>query len=354
MSQVNLTVDATALVVPDRYDSRNEVHRYVESLLAWSDLLDSSWISVLMSDRACVALADDGVFPLRIQIRELILSHGLVEYTINDVMTVINRLLQQPISFERHFGIEKVEVKCCVVEPDISRFTTGQVRLNLENCLASIVFLQHHNAKNIVNHILAVRKSSTDSVEVRTSLWKLKISQGDSSVFLDGPRSFKGSVKVCDEFSGLIQSVDEEWILGHATNPSDVELAIGISVYKFRSSQGEVIDFREFQTICFDRWCVGSQFLARLQASIRGVGSSLIGPILRALIETIDGVNLSDTHRLRINKYGSSPQKIRKDDGAGAWRRRIDREYRLHYWKLPNGITELASVNPHNDFSIPN
>ena len=64
-------------------------------------------------------------------------------------------------------------------------------------------------------------------------------------------------------------------------------------------------------------------------------------------------LNLAATHALREGQGGGSPQRRRSTDGATAWRRDVDYEYHLHYWECPGGIVELASMGPHNDFSIP-
>jgi hypothetical protein len=64
------------------------------------------------------------------------------------------------------------------------------------------------------------------------------------------------------------------------------------------------------------------------------------------------GENLSDTHWLRTGKGANNPQKKRRKDKAEPWRRDIDRDYHLHYWKTANG-TEFASVVVHDDMTIP-
>lgn len=75
--------------------------------------------------------------------------------------------------------------------------------------------------------------------------------------------------------------------------------------------------------------------------------------ILRSIIETIKGQNLSAVHALRTGSGGNDPQRVRDSDKAKAQRRDIDREFHLHYWELADGTVELASVVYHNDFLIP-
>ena len=62
-------------------------------------------------------------------------------------------------------------------------------------------------------------------------------------------------------------------------------------------------------------------------------------------------------HPLRAADIGTAPVRTRSSDGATARRCYIERDVpaalRLHYWLLPDGTVELASVNDHCDMNIP-
>ena len=73
----------------------------------------------------------------------------------------------------------------------------------------------------------------------------------------------------------------------------------------------------------------------------------------KSIAEAADRVNLAATHALRVDQSGGSPHRRRSADRAAAWRRDVDDEYHLHYWECVDGMLELASIVPHNDFSIP-
>jgi hypothetical protein len=64
-----------------------------------------------------------------------------------------------------------------------------------------------------------------------------------------------------------------------------------------------------------------------------------------------------DDHPLRTGSAPSAPQRIREIDGAKAYRAYLESNTaaarRLHYWKLPDNTIELASVNVHEDMTIP-
>lgn len=62
-------------------------------------------------------------------------------------------------------------------------------------------------------------------------------------------------------------------------------------------------------------------------------------------------------HAFREGRGGEDPQRRRKSDGALAWRAALKvgspAAPRLHYWSRPDGVIEFASVNFHDDYSIP-
>lgn len=56
----------------------------------------------------------------------------------------------------------------------------------------------------------------------------------------------------------------------------------------------------------------------------------------------------NDHHPLR----GDKERQIEREDGGLAWRLHLQRNYRLHYWLLPNGDFELSCVCVHDDYKI--
>jgi len=63
-----------------------------------------------------------------------------------------------------------------------------------------------------------------------------------------------------------------------------------------------------------------------------------------------------EVHKLRTGSGGNDPQKIRDGDGAKAYRCAVKRNSpgapRMHFWKLPNGMTELAQIAHHDEHGI--
>ncbi|MSW71248.1 MAG: hypothetical protein F2829_14465 [Actinobacteria bacterium] len=103
---------------------------------------------------------------------------------------------------------------------------------------------------------------------------------------------------------------------------------------------------------CMAKWSTSSNF--HKTAATHGVLTSPGCDVkfLRTCSEAVLGHGTRDTHWLRTSASGGAPQL--KREGAAAWRADIDRDLHLHYWIMPDGSIQLASVVHHNDFTIPN
>ena len=99
MSVVTVNIDAGVLGVPGGSTAAEDCHRYVATLLDWAKLLDEPWVAILVSERASEALIEDGLYPLRNELHRLFCSHGIVEYDVNTVAQVVDRLLRMTPSF---------------------------------------------------------------------------------------------------------------------------------------------------------------------------------------------------------------------------------------------------------------
>ena len=82
MSVVTATIDAGVLAVPSGATAPEDAHRYVVGILDWARLLDEPWVAILMSERASEALFEDGLYPLRDELRVLFASNGIAEYDV--------------------------------------------------------------------------------------------------------------------------------------------------------------------------------------------------------------------------------------------------------------------------------
>ncbi len=106
MRCVSATIDASVLAVPLPNGTASEAHRYIEALLDWAKLLAEPWIAICMSERSSEILFDAGLYPLHNPLRQLFSQHGIEEYDVNTVATVVTRLLMHEPLLRHIFAFE--------------------------------------------------------------------------------------------------------------------------------------------------------------------------------------------------------------------------------------------------------
>lgn len=341
------TIDAGVLAVPHVDCVKDDAFQYVDTLLDWSKLLDEPWVAIYMSERASEALIDGELFPLRDHLRELFNRHGIVEYSVNDIATVAEKLLSLTPSFETYYRLQDVLSEHLETEPDVIQLTTHNgLQSDLARCITLIAVLRKHCAQPLGGHSLILKEAPRQVVQVRAHVHALEHTRDDIPVLPCPPEFFEGDVLACDDFRGLIDCLDEAAILVGASDDLGIELAVRIALFKNALTHSDFPDWG-----CVVVPAIGLRFRELCQQVCADQGDSIPPKILRSIVETIKGHNLPDVHVLRTGPGGNDPQRTRGSDKAQ--RRDIDKEFRLHYWECADGTVELASVVYHNDFSIP-
>ncbi|MFH1931372.1 MAG: hypothetical protein ABIN18_07285 [Pseudomonadota bacterium] len=347
MASVSMTIDAGVLVVPQDGRTAEDAYRYVETLLDWSKILSEPWVAIYMSERASEALSDDDLFPLHDQLERLFAAKCIIEYAVNDVVTVVYRLLQSTPSFETYFSIRNVLAEQFSTEPDILRLCSGRhLQSDLARGMILIAILRRHCHEPIRDHLLILRHAPRRIINVRALVHDLEHDRNDLSDIPRPPEFFEGDVLVCDDFRGLVECLDESAIFQNATDDVGIETAIRVALYKSRLLRHAEPDWEDTGGLRLGR------YFHKIETGIcRGQTDEFVGRVLRAIVETLDGINLAAVHSLRTGSGGGNPQRMRSEDKA--MRRDIDYEYHLHYWHCQDGGVELACIVAHNDFSIP-
>ena len=346
-STPSVTIDAGVLVVPHVDCDVDDAFQYVDTLLDWSKLLDEPWVAIYMSGKASEALVADGLYPLRDQLQELFDAHGIVEYDVNTVATIADRLLTITPTFETYYQVRDVLSEHFETDPDVIRVTThAGLQSDLARCVTLIAILRKHCSQPLGGHSLILREVPKQVIQVRAQIHEVEHTRKDIPPLPCPPEFFEGDVLVCDDFRGLIECLDEAAILVGASDNLGIELAIRIALFKHTLAQGEEPDWGDALIPS-----IGSKFRASCQQCCADQGDSLPHKILRSIVETISDQNLRAVHVIRKDKGGNSRQLLRGSDKA--WRRDIDQEFHLHYWERNNGAIELALVAYHHEVSIP-
>ena len=346
-SPLSATIDAGVLAVPDVGCDIDDAFQYVDTLIDWSELLRKPWIAILMSKRAVDILVTNEIYPFREKLQALFDAHGIREYDVNTVDTIVARLLTRTPFFETYYQVEDVLCDRPEIDPDIIHLTThDSLQSDLVRCVTLIAILRKHCSLPLGGHLLILREAPKQVIQVRAQIHDVEHTRKDIPPLPCPPEFFEGDILVCDDFRGLIECLDEVTILIGASDDLGIELAIRIALFKHSLAQGKEPDWGNALIPS-----IGSKFRVSLQQCCVDQGDSLPPKILRSIVETISGQNLQAVHAIRRDSGGNSQQLLRGLDKAQ--RRDIDREFRLHYWECKNGTIELALVAYHHDFSIP-
>lgn len=345
----NLLIDAGVLAVPTSEAAHDHVYSYIEVLLDCGKMMDESWITLYMSYEARDALFQNNLYPIRPNLKQLFAEKGIFEVDANTVALVADRLIDKALSFEDNFGVTEVLTTDFATSPDVlGLYAPRCLSVHLERCLILVAVLRSHSQESAVQHIL-VRNTceGASEIAVKACIHDIEFLRTDIDEPPKSPDYFKGSVLVCRNFRELVSPLDEVTMWESAHNdPSIVEAAVKVALYKSRLERGLNPTWEDLPPFSF-----GTEFLEHVDQCCAANPQSLLSRVIRALVETLDDLALTDVHALRTTEGGSAPQKTRRGDKA--FRRDIDNEYRLHYWNCQDNTVEFASIGPHNDFSIP-
>ena len=180
MPNASVTIDASVLAVPPLNGTADDAHLYIEALLDWAKLLEEPWIAICMSERSSQTLLEDGLYPLRDQLRKLFMQHGIVEYDVNTVATVVDRLLMLTPSFETYFRMRDVLTEDISTTPDVLQLSTGDgLQSDLARCLVLLAILRKHCRKDILDHALILRRAPDLRIHVRALVHALEHERDD-------------------------------------------------------------------------------------------------------------------------------------------------------------------------------
>jgi hypothetical protein len=349
MANATITIDAGLLAVPPVGSSADDAQHYVERILDWAKLLDEPWIALCMSARSTQVLFEDGVYPVRDQLRQCFAHHGISQFSVNDVATVVNKLLQHTPSFETYYRVREALCENFSTSPDVMQFCTGQgLQTDLARCILLLAILRSHCREDILQNALILKYCPNRIIQIRALVHEIDHDRSGWAPDIPAPPEyFEGDVLACDDFLGLLACIEETAVLTGATDSDGVEIAIRVRLYKSRLARHEDPDWDNVAGMS-----MGSHFEDSILQCCQDADPGFADRALRAICEAIDKRSLRSIHPLRTGPGGNAPQRRRSFDNAKAWRRDIDHEYHLHYWDLPDGSIELATVGIHSDYAI--
>ncbi len=343
----SVIVDASVLAVPQVKSANTEVIRYVNTLIELNDLIQEKWVSIYLSKQAVYTLFEDGVYPDYEQLEKLLKAHAITKGYTREVNRIIRLLLTKTPSFEAAHRVTDVLSEHLETDPDVIHpIHCNALQSDLERCITLIAILCKYCVRSIGCYAFVLRTAPKREIKIRAQIEYFDHERDD----IDLPQPFKffeGKVSACDNFRGLIECLDESVILADASDNTEVQLAIRIALFKINKKN----DIDNWNSIIVPT--IGPKFRVSYKKICDNNENSLRCKILESIVETIKEQKNEKVHALRTGRGGNDPQRVRGSDQAKAYRRDIDDEFHLHYWKRRDATVEFASVNYHNDFKIP-
>ncbi len=342
------------------HNSSEEFDSYLNTLIAWGEFIDSNreTENIYVSFFTAEILAKVNGYPEWTELEQVI-THLNFNQIIQpqDIINVINNILNLS-SIEKTINIKEILCDYKQVQCDPSDYLSKREAVFqesyyriaiLEHLLETLVYGQ------VVDKLLATRHNTNNSQTIKLKAEILDYDLIDESKISTLNKSYLVEAE-------LISCVDPEHISSFFY-PSILEEIL--DRWKKSTSEKSYCDVIETYVIKIYAndlkpqlkktlpWSFGSKFLETVKKLDFTNEDTRIKMLLRSCAETIWEENLKDTHWLRTGKGAKNPQRERKKDKAKAWRRDIDYEYHLHYWKKTNNEIEFASIVIHNDMKIP-
>ena len=344
---LNLYLDPFVFVCPNPADGAGEFDCYIDTLVLLEDIRQSDWIHVYMMASTNEVLLSTDSYPMWDSLEKAIAYHNASEIQTRDVMTVINSLLQRVPQIEDAFQISEILVEEIQYQPNYhvqnraTPFIEHYLRILSLACLICEINGMDQREQVFITKSL---RGATEQLIIHGKL--VAHEPNRLALHIDLPHMFGGSFSGIVDRHGLFLCVDPILLWLNAHCPECYRQAISIYLFKRLLERGISA------LMAAPPWTVGLNFFASIDALSILRQENRIKELLRACVESILSENLSATHALRIGAGPNEPQRIRRRDGAKAFRRDINYDYHLHYWETSAG-PEFAAVVTHNDMTIP-
>jgi hypothetical protein len=348
----NLYIDPFLLACPQSDAGIEEFENYILSLTSWGEeiekIKDANFANIYISAKTSEILAIENGYPEWDKLERTIVNLELQKIIQpRDIFVLIEGLMKLPC-IEDNLKLNEIllnNVECnpsCHIDTRTSLFVEHYHRLAILICL-----LCEFESLEDKTQILITRHSEENStiITVKGEIVDCEFCEAPQVFKL--PHTISGCLNSCVNPNSLYLFIDALKVWLTADCEKFYKQAITIYVYRENCQLENPKSKSKLSS-----WSFGHRFL-KTAKNLNFLDDEIkIKILLRACAETILEENLSATHWLRTGKGANNPQKKRKKDKAGAWRRDIDREYHLHYWQTSSG-PEFASVVVHNDMSIP-
>ena len=329
---MNFYIDPYILTIDKNSITENQLEVFIENLIDWKKIIDMNWGSVFKPTESFKILFENGLYPLIDDIKELIDKFHIDYIQPEEIDKIINVVLTKLPTIEESISIEDL-----LFENDFNLVTNRAedfsyllkkiaIFIQLDCCL---------NNKQPSKQIILSKDISGNLINFETIITLI-----DSINDISTPYEISVNLSSFENFQSFcsISNPTNIWKYGHSA--FCFQMALNIKLFQITKNP-IYLNTKNFS------------FIQSFHDSVQQLGfkneTVKIEMLLRTLTEDILQTNMQATHELRVGKGANSKQVTNEE--YSAWRRDIDYEYHLHYWKK-NQLITFANVVKHNNFKI--
>lgn len=341
---INFYLDPFVLACPRASEGVQMFENYVHEILSWRTMVRRNWAQFHITDQAMQTLVNAKRYPVWHDLRDALTRLNVKGVQAKDVVVLVDSLIQKSSSVEHSIGVDDVLYEDGVLNP----------RNHIEN--REKTFQDQYFRTLVLMAMVGILKKIPSDKQIllsRHTDGRILVKITSTLVYVEGAWN---STRIPFSLNESFLSVSNQYEVYKSVNSTDIWMSSPEQHVKKEAIY--LAMFQRHGVDCWheeenpDEWGFGNAFLASCDRFGFEGDAQKASNLICAIADCLCQASMRNTHQIRIHSAGNSPQLIRSADGAGAWRRDIDHEFHLHYWQL-GGVIELASVVPHNDFSIP-
>lgn len=316
--------------------TKEQLEEFINNLIDWKKLIDLNWGRVYKPSNTFDILFKYKLYPLVDGLKELVNKFNIDYIQPEEIDKIVNSVLNKLPTIEDYSGINDI-----LIETD---------NLNIQSNRNDDFI---HILKKLVTilKIDCIINNKRDNGQILLSKELVRpfikfdalISIIDANHNIDLPIALNIEFNHFVNFKEFCSKIEPAIIWINAQNDLCIRMAVYIKIIQHDATIDYIYNENTPNFILYD------SFFKSLRDLNFHTDEAKIDNLLRALFEEILHLNMKDTHELRVNKSGGAKQ-IEYNNYTG-WRRDIDYEYHLHYWKRGGNLI-FTDVVSHNNYDI--
>jgi len=350
-----VVVDPFLLCLPNPCTSLDQLEEFIEAIVGWRGFLDRADTCVLLSDSVRVALNDDGEFPHRHKLAELIDKFECAFADANTVSKVANSILERAPALEDYYGIKAVliddhsfEIVPAVI---LDRLSANCKSAFMDDLLIAGIKDMERTNDGLESCLMVASRNVTENppptiISIKADVHHFDLVSADSERTSAFPISIAQSLPIGFSYEQLTDSLDLLTIWDGASSDEAVRSCVDACVKNLISS-GVADD-------AISNFIIGEGFVVSLFAWGADSRSDFAMVTVEACARIVLGTPKNPVIEFRESAEGNSKQRERCD-GALAFRAHLTKKgvgLRLMLWRHLDGTIEFANIGGKAELKI--